>query len=317
MQACLAFCAHTHTCCTPEASAEPLPGPLAPPLQAHIVLNLTADLRSEFTWNTKQLFVFVNFEFATRKNVRNEMVMWSAIVEDKVRLVYLCIFFLFSSLHGKSGRGPLRESGHNYWRHLSIHPPAHALSQPDLPALPACLAAQENALIQLPVLRAQYPYALTDQGFNLRNRQFNITVAWNVMPRVGALYTQKRTFAGGRGRAGAVGGQGPGNALLLQRGGWRACQPAACTHFCGGCSSRHMAAGCWLAGCPLPALHNLDNSSFIPGTGAGCGLHAGLGRLPDTYIQPSLGKVRRPGSEEMVEIPGPEEEVMEPYYVEA
>lgn len=30
-----------------------------PPLQAYIVLNLTADLRSEFSWNTKQLFVYV------------------------------------------------------------------------------------------------------------------------------------------------------------------------------------------------------------------------------------------------------------------
>lgn len=27
--------------------------------QAYVVLNLTADLRSEFSWNTKQLFVFV------------------------------------------------------------------------------------------------------------------------------------------------------------------------------------------------------------------------------------------------------------------
>jgi len=48
------------------------------------VLNLTADLRSEFTWNAKQLFVYVNFEFATRKNVQNQMVMWSVIIEDKV-----------------------------------------------------------------------------------------------------------------------------------------------------------------------------------------------------------------------------------------
>ena len=53
-------------------------------MQAYVVLNLTADLRSEFTWNTKQLFVFANVEFATPKNARNQMVMWSAIIEDKV-----------------------------------------------------------------------------------------------------------------------------------------------------------------------------------------------------------------------------------------
>jgi hypothetical protein len=54
------------------------------PLQAYVVLNLTADLRSEFTWNTKQLFVHVDVEFATRKNARNQMAMWSAIIQDKV-----------------------------------------------------------------------------------------------------------------------------------------------------------------------------------------------------------------------------------------
>lgn len=146
--------------------------------RAHIVLNVTADLRSEFTWNTKQLFVFVNFEFSTRKNARNQMVMWNAIIEDKA-----------------------------------------------------------EALIHLPTLRAQYPYALTDQGFNLKGKSFDITVAWNVMPRVGALYTQHRTFIG-------------------------------------------------------------------------------IGRLPEAYLQPTLGRVQRPGSTEMIEVgTGSEEEPH--YYMEA
>jgi hypothetical protein len=48
----------------------------------------------------------------------------------------------------------------------------------------------------LPALRPQYPYAITDQGFNLRGRHFNVTVAWNVMPKVGALSKRVRTFAG-------------------------------------------------------------------------------------------------------------------------
>jgi hypothetical protein len=37
---------------------------------------------------------------------------------------------------------------------------------------------------------------VTDQGFNLRGRQFNVTVAWQVMPKVGALYTRQQTFSG-------------------------------------------------------------------------------------------------------------------------
>ncbi|KAI7840972.1 hypothetical protein COHA_005201 [Chlorella ohadii] len=107
--------------------------------RGYIVLNLTADLRSEFSWNTKQLFVYVNVEFATRKNAHNNMVMWSAIIEDK-----------------------------------------------------------NEAVLRLPTLRPQYPYAITDQGFNLRDREFNVTVAYNVMPRVGALYTRHHKFTGFR-----------------------------------------------------------------------------------------------------------------------
>ena len=55
---------------------------------------------------------------------------------------------------------------------------------------------QEDALLQIPNLRQQYPYAVTDQGFYLRGRPFNVTVSWNMMPRVGVLYTRHKTFTG-------------------------------------------------------------------------------------------------------------------------
>ena len=55
------------------------------------MFNLTADLRGEFTWNTKQLFVYLNVVFETRKNARNQMVMWSSIVEDEVPPPALCL----------------------------------------------------------------------------------------------------------------------------------------------------------------------------------------------------------------------------------
>ncbi len=177
------------------------------PLQAHIVLNLTADLRSEFSWNTKQIFVYVNFDFKTRKNARNQMVMWSAILEDKV-----------GPLWGRMGRDVeglrrlrvLRAAlcSDSRLRYRRAQPPAPLPTFRRLPArwpraapgsrTPAHCPRppQERAFIHLPALRAQYPYALTDQGFNLRGREFDVTVAWNVMPRVGALYTRSRTFAG-------------------------------------------------------------------------------------------------------------------------
>lgn len=103
--------------------------------RAYIVLNASLDLRSEFSWNTKQLFVHVDVEFATRRNARNQIVMWHSIILNK-----------------------------------------------------------EDAVLHLPALRQQYPYAVTDQGFSLRGREFNVTVAWNVMPRVGALFSRSRSF---------------------------------------------------------------------------------------------------------------------------
>lgn len=158
-------------------------------LQAYVVLNVSADLRSEFTWNTKQLFVYVNVEFGTRKNARNSMVMWSRIIEHKVWLT-------------GAGAGCWVEGERGKWqgdRAVMLRQPPAAAS---LPALLPTLAPspppppQESAVLRLPTLRPAYPYAVTDQGFNLRGRPFNVTVGWNVMPRVGALYSRHRTFSG-------------------------------------------------------------------------------------------------------------------------
>jgi len=51
--------------------------------EVKLVLNITADLQSLFTWNTKQLFVFVAAEYATPKNVLNQISLWDTIVERK------------------------------------------------------------------------------------------------------------------------------------------------------------------------------------------------------------------------------------------
>lgn len=56
------------------------------PGQAYILLKLDADLRSEFTWNTKQIFAYANAQFQTTRNQRSDMVIWSDIIADKVRL---------------------------------------------------------------------------------------------------------------------------------------------------------------------------------------------------------------------------------------
>jgi signal peptidase complex subunit 3 len=96
-----------------------------------------ADLRSEFTWNTKQLFVHVTVDFATQTNPINKMIIWNTIIQ-----------------------------------------------------------LRENALLRIPELRASYPFTMTSQDASLRGNKFNVTVEWNVMPKVGRLYTHSRTFSG-------------------------------------------------------------------------------------------------------------------------
>jgi Signal peptidase subunit len=46
-------------------------------------IDLSVDLREEFTWMTKQLFLYVTVDFETPDNRFNQMVMWSHIITSK------------------------------------------------------------------------------------------------------------------------------------------------------------------------------------------------------------------------------------------
>ncbi|CAI0551470.1 unnamed protein product [Linum tenue] len=48
-----------------------------------LTMNITADLQSLFTWNTKQVFVFVAAEYETPKNALNQVSLWDAIIPAK------------------------------------------------------------------------------------------------------------------------------------------------------------------------------------------------------------------------------------------
>jgi signal peptidase complex subunit 3 len=104
--------------------------------QAALSMRLDADLRSAFSWNTKQLFVFVQADYVTPENGINQVVLWDKIVERK-----------------------------------------------------------QDANLRIRSLRQKY--AFIDQGRNLRGLPLNLTVAWNVMPKVGRLFTRSKTFAVG------------------------------------------------------------------------------------------------------------------------
>jgi signal peptidase complex subunit 3 len=101
--------------------------------QAGLALALDADLRSAFSWNTKQLFVYVQSEYATPDNAVNQVVLWDRIV-----------------------------------------------------------TRQRDAHLRVKALRLKYPFI--DRGRALRGRAFNVTVVWDVMPKVGRLAMRSRSF---------------------------------------------------------------------------------------------------------------------------
>eukprot|EP00298_Acanthocystis_sp_HF-20_P025255 c37098_g1_i1.p1 GENE.c37098_g1_i1~~c37098_g1_i1.p1 ORF type:complete len:167 (+),score=52.86 c37098_g1_i1:34-534(+) len=51
--------------------------------EAYVQFDINADLRSFFTWNTKQLFVYVVAEYKTDNAVRNEVVLWDDIITNE------------------------------------------------------------------------------------------------------------------------------------------------------------------------------------------------------------------------------------------
>ncbi|XP_039026421.1 signal peptidase complex subunit 3B-like isoform X2 [Hibiscus syriacus] len=59
---------------TPSPSAE---------IKVSLTMNVSADLQSLFTWNTKQIFIFVAAEYETLKNSLNEVSLWDAIIPAK------------------------------------------------------------------------------------------------------------------------------------------------------------------------------------------------------------------------------------------
>ncbi|KAI0510716.1 signal peptidase complex subunit 3B [Dendrobium catenatum] len=51
--------------------------------EVSLTLNISADLQSLFTWNTKQVFVFLAAEYETPQNALNQISLWDAIIPSK------------------------------------------------------------------------------------------------------------------------------------------------------------------------------------------------------------------------------------------
>jgi signal peptidase complex subunit 3 len=107
-------------------------------------LNIKADLESVFTWNTKQLFVFVAAEYWNPEEGFNQISLWDTIIEKKEN-------------------------------------------------------AKINTQVKSKLLRRStrigyftYPF----QGKDLKGRDFNLTMYWNVMPVTGVFTTDKVVVPG-------------------------------------------------------------------------------------------------------------------------
>lgn len=53
--------------------------------QAWPSLHVNADLRSLFGWNTKQVFVSIEVDYATERHPHNSMMIWARIIKKPVR----------------------------------------------------------------------------------------------------------------------------------------------------------------------------------------------------------------------------------------
>ena len=88
------------------------------------MIKLKADLSPYWTWNTKQIFVFLQAEYTTKMNKVNQVSLWDEIILSKAKA---------------------KATGSKF----------------------------------------KQEYHFNDQGNNLRGRDLNLTLAWNVVPRVG------------------------------------------------------------------------------------------------------------------------------------
>ncbi|GJS81994.1 signal peptidase complex subunit 3A-like protein [Tanacetum coccineum] len=52
-------------------------------VQVGVTLDISANLQSLFTWNTKQVFVFLAAEYSTPKNPLNQVSLWDGIIPAK------------------------------------------------------------------------------------------------------------------------------------------------------------------------------------------------------------------------------------------
>uniref|UniRef100_A0A7S1NJW9 Signal peptidase complex subunit 3 n=1 Tax=Eutreptiella gymnastica TaxID=73025 RepID=A0A7S1NJW9_9EUGL len=73
--------------------------------EAHVTLDLDADLRPLLHWNVKQLFVFVSASYTTKLHKTSEVVLWDFIISSKEQAQFY--------FQGVTNKYPLVDKGKN------------------------------------------------------------------------------------------------------------------------------------------------------------------------------------------------------------
>lgn len=86
-------------------------------MQAWIAVNLTANLQDSFTWNTRQIYLWLTAEYKTGKNQLNQAVFWNWIIESKVSIWTFEASHSIASLCISANACPTISNGMAVYRH--------------------------------------------------------------------------------------------------------------------------------------------------------------------------------------------------------
>ncbi|KAG5549253.1 hypothetical protein RHGRI_014569 [Rhododendron griersonianum] len=139
--------------------------------EVSLTLNVSANLQSLFTWNTKQVFVFLAAEYESPKNSLNQLAAifhsyncdCASGVLSRAQVALDCILaFVFFSVV-------------SLWD--------------------AIIPSKEQAQF---LIQTKNKYRFTDQGTNLQGKEYNLTLHWHVMPKTGKMFADKIVMTGFR-----------------------------------------------------------------------------------------------------------------------
>ncbi|RZC55382.1 hypothetical protein C5167_014238 [Papaver somniferum] len=130
--------------------------------EVSLTLNVSANLQSMFTWNTKQARLFY----------------FGPYVSDILSSEGICGIFVSIMVP---------------WSAAEYETPKNNLNQVSL--WDGIIPSKEHAKFWM---HTTNKYRFTDQGSNLRGKDFNLTLHWHVMPKTGKMFEDKIVMTGYR-----------------------------------------------------------------------------------------------------------------------